>query len=284
MRFFYYRPGKVMDYLFREKSLFRKFLACCACFCFLHSSSYAETNNDPLEKFNRGVFSFNDKVDIYFLKPIATFYNIIMPKPLNRGIQNFFNNLNNIPTIANDILQANFYQANSDFWRLAINSTIGIGGLFDVAERMNLHPYTNDFGLTLAKWGYKNSTYIVLPFLGPSTIRDGFGIPVDYYGFSVYPRIRSDSVRYGLFGLGVINRRAQLLQFQSVFDEAALDKYVFIRDAYLQRRSYQMEQNASYGYHGQNLESAEQAKNADDQDQPEPPMTDGSAASVPQAS
>lgn len=198
---------------------------------------------DPYEKFNRGMFSFNDKLDTYLLKPIATFYNTIMPRPLNEGIHNFFLNIGNLPTIANDILQFNFYQMANDLWRLGVNTTVGVGGLFDIADRMGLKPYVNDFGLTLATWGYDNSNYLVLPFFGPNTIRDAIGIPVDYYAFSIYPHIKPYRTRYAIYGLGVIDRRAQLLQFQSVLEEASLDKYVFVRNAYMQRRAYQIDQN-----------------------------------------
>lgn len=201
---------------------------------------------DPYERFNRGVFIFNDKIDTYVLKPIATLYNIIMPKPLNLGIHNIFNNINTIPTIINDLLQMHLYQAGSDLWRLAINTTLGIGGLFDVATRLGLEPNSNDFGLTLATWGYRNSNFLVIPFFGPSTIRDGIEIPVDYYAFSIYPYI-DNAARYGIYGVSIIDRRAQLLKFQSVMEEVAIDKYSFQRNAYLQRRQYQIEQNDCLG-------------------------------------
>lgn len=198
---------------------------------------------DPFEGFNRAMFTFNDKLDIYLLKPIATLYNKIMPRPLNQGIHNVFFNINTLPTIANDVLQANFYQAANDVWRVGINTTIGIGGLFDVAQRMNLEPYSNDFGLTMARWGYADSNYLVLPFFGANTVRDALGIPVDYFGFSIYPYINPQSTRYQLYGLGIIDRRAQLLKFQEVLEEASLDKYIFVRSAYMQRRAYQIEEN-----------------------------------------
>jgi phospholipid-binding lipoprotein MlaA len=213
------------------------------------AASTSSEEEDSYEGFNRVVFNFNDRVDIVILKPIATFYNLIIPKPLNQGIHNFFNNLGNFPTLANDILQANFYQAASDFWRLGINSTVGLGGFFDVAARLQLQPYTNDFGLTLARWGYKNSNYLVLPFFGPSSIRDGIGIPVDYFAFSVYPYVYPDSARYGLYGLGIIDRRARLLQFQPVMEEAAIDKYIFVRNAYRQHRAFQAAEPMGYLSH-----------------------------------
>jgi len=212
-------------------------------------------SKDPLEGFNRAMFTFNDKLDIYLFKPIATFYNTIMPKPLNQGIHNFFNNLGEVPTIVNDLLQFNFYQMTNDFWRLGINTTIGIGGLFDIATRMYLPYFQNDFGLTLAVWGYEDSSYLVLPFLGSNTIRDGvFGIPVDYFEFSVYPYVQPQSRRYQLLGLFFIDHRANLLQFEPVLEEAAIDKYVFMRNAYMQHRAFQIEQVKHLGYANRNKE------------------------------
>jgi phospholipid-binding lipoprotein MlaA len=233
-----------MNTIIRKKMRF--FLTCCflSFFSLIFSTfvfaQEADITKDPYEGFNRVVYRFNDTLDRFVLKPIATGYNAIMPKPLNQGIHNVFLNLNNIPIIVNDFLQAEFYQATSDLWRLGINTTIGIGGLFDVASRMQLKQNTNDFGLTLAKWGYRNSNYLVLPFLGPSTVRDGIGIPVDYFAFSVYPYIHPDQTRYEIYALSVVDRRAQALQYQEIFEEAAYDKYVFIRNAYLQRRVYLM--------------------------------------------
>lgn len=205
---------------------------------------------DPYEGFNRFMFGFNEKVDKYFMKPVATFYNTIMPKPLNQGVHNFFNNIGTLPTVANDLLQFNFYQAANDSWRIIVNSTVGIGGLFDVASRINLKYYSNDFGMTLAAWGYENSNYLVLPFFGPSTPRDGIiGIPVDYFAFSVYPHINPQSTRFQVYGLGVVDRRAQLLKFQGVLEEASVDKYTFIRSAYMRRRAHQIQENQHLGYY-----------------------------------
>ena len=198
---------------------------------------------DPYETMNRAFFTFNDKLDTYLFKPIAQFYNAVIPKPLNAGIHNVFNNLGETSTIANDILQGHLRQTANDSWRLIINTTIGVGGLFDVATRMNLPYYSNDFGLTLAAWGYQTSNYLVIPFLGPATIRDGIGWPIDYYAFTVYPYIQPQSTQNYIYVLNMLDRRAQLLKVQSVMDEVALDKYVFVRDAYYQRRDYQITQN-----------------------------------------
>lgn len=214
-----------------------------------HSNGYADqSNSDPLEGFNRAIFTFNDTLDIYFLKPIATLYNKIMPKPLNQGVHNVFNNISNTYVIAEDLLQLHFYQMTSDLWRLGINTTIGIGGLFDVANRIGLPQYYNDFGMTLAYWGWKNSTYLVVPFYGPYTIRDAFSLPVDYFSFSVYPYIEPLYLRYEIYAVGVVDRRAQLLKVQEIMEEASFDKYLFVRNAYLQHRAYLIKENTSRTY------------------------------------
>ena len=199
--------------------------------------------DDPYENFNRSIFSFNDTLDTYVLVPVSKVYNKVMPKPLNRGIYNAFSNLNNFPTISNDLLQGNFYQATSDSWRFFINSTAGAAGLFDVARNMGLDPNTEDFGLTLARWGYTDSSYLVLPFLGPSTIRDTAGLPVDYFLFSPYNYVQDSRTRYTLYALNIVSKRAQLLQYQNLYNQIALDRYAFIRNAYLQQRTNAIERN-----------------------------------------
>lgn len=202
---------------------------------------------DPYESFNRAMFSFNDFLDKYLLKPIGQLYNAIVPHPLAKGFTNVFNNIDTIPTVINDVLQGNFYQATSDVWRLGVNTTVGIGGLFDVAQRMGLEPNSEDFGLTLARWGYTDSNYLVLPFLGPGTIRDAIGFPINYYGMTIYPYISSTSIQYGLYGFGIIVRRADLLSYEGVLNQLSFDKYVFTRDAYLQHRNYMIQRNKELG-------------------------------------
>lgn len=204
-------------------------------------------NIDPYETFNRPMFYFNDWLDRLVLKPVASAYNKILPTPLRKGISNFYNNVDMIPTILNDLLQGNFYQATSDTWRFGVNSTIGLLGFFDVASEIGLEPNREDLGLTLAHWGWKNSSYLVLPFVGPGTVRDQLSWPVNYQYLTIYPYIHSDNLRYGLYFSGLIVRRAELLHFEGVMDEAALDKYIFVRDAYLQRRAYQIERNMELG-------------------------------------
>lgn len=211
-------------------------------------STTVDTNYDPYSAFNRPVYRFNDAFDTYLFKPVATFYNKIMPKPLNKGIHNVYTNLGNITNVANDVLQLHWYQGLNDLWRLGINTTVGVGGLFDVAERMDLEPYQNDFGLTMARWGWRNSNYLVFPFLGPSSPRDTIGFIADYYVFSIYPYIQPQSFQYQVFALGALDRRAQLLKFENVMDAAAIDKYVFLRSAYMQNRAHKIDENLEKGF------------------------------------
>lgn len=204
--------------------------------------------SDPLENMNRKIFTFNDTLDTNVLVPVSKTYNKIMPKPLNRGIYNVFSNLNSFPTISNDLLQGNFYQASSDCWRFVVNSTAGAGGLFDVAKNMGLENNNEDFGLTLARWGYTDSNYLVLPFFGPSTVRDAMGLPVDYLLFSPYGyMVKSSRERYTLYALNIVSKRAQLLQYQDLYNQIALDRYAFIRNAYLQQRESEIDRNQNLG-------------------------------------
>lgn len=203
--------------------------------------------NSSLSGINHAVYHFNDMLDRVFLKPVAEVYKKLVPPPLHQGITNFFSNIDNIPTVINDILQFRLYHTLSDSWRLFINSTVGIFGLFDVATRIGLKPHHEDFGLTLARWGYKNSNYLIVPFFGPGTIRDAIGWPIDYFLFSIYPYISDTAVRYSIYGLGVVDRRSNLLQYQDVLEQVAVDKYAFMRTAYLQHRQHQIQENEKSG-------------------------------------
>lgn len=193
---------------------------------------------DPYEPINRDIHNFNMAFDATVLRPPARVYKAVIPPPVRSGINNAYNNINMLPTIANDLLQADWNYAIKDTWRFLINSTFGVAGFFDVASGpFNLPPHSNDLGLTFAKWGDKQSPYIVIPFMGPSTIRDGFGMMFDFSIFTPYPYLDSDAVIYGLIGLRYVDLRSQMLETDRLIAEA-MDKYSFIRDAYLQRRNY----------------------------------------------
>ncbi|MCW8397829.1 VacJ family lipoprotein [Legionella sp. PATHC038] len=192
---------------------------------------------DPFEPFNRKVYKFNTVFDNVFLKPPAKVYRAVLPAPVRKSVNNFYNNLDLIPTVGNDLLQAEGKWAIRDSWRFIINSSLGVGGLFDVAKTFGLPPHSNDLGLTLAKWGDKNSPYLVIPLLGPSTLRDGAGWLFQFALYSPYVYIHDDTVVYSLLALRYIDLRSQLLDTDRIMDEA-LDKYAFMRDAYLQYRNH----------------------------------------------
>ncbi len=206
-----------------------------------------QNQQDPYENFNRGTYQFNKNLDRTLIKPVAIFYKKLLPPPVTKGVSNFFCNLSNIPTVVNDALQGCGHYVARDTTRFVINSTVGIGGLFDVACHVGLPNHSEDFGLTLAKWGYTNSNYLILPILGPSTVRDTIGIPVDYYGFSVYPYISPFWLRASLISLDYIDQRSQLLAFEGVMKEASLDEYTFERNAYLQHRAARIAANKACG-------------------------------------
>lgn len=193
--------------------------------------------DDPYESINRRIHKLNMGIDRFALKPAAKAYKAILPRFIRAGINNVYNNVNELPTVANDLLQAEWTYALKDTWRFIANSTFGIAGIFDVASRFDLPPHSNDLGLTFAKWGDKKSPYIVIPLMGPSTIRDGMGMMFDYVLFTPYPYIKSDAAIYSILALRYVDLRSQMLETDRLLDEG-LDKYAFIRDAYLQHRNY----------------------------------------------
>ena len=194
---------------------------------------------DPLEDFNRAAYSFNDLLDQALIEPLARGYNYITPAPVNRGVTNFFNNLRDVRSAVNNLLQLKIGRAFSDVGRVAVNSTIGILGLMDVASNMDLPRYGEDFGQTLGVWGMGPGPYIVLPLLGPSSGRDAVGLVADWFTDPLN-YLEDDTARLALRGLNIIDTRADLLNASRVLDQAALDPYAFIRDAYLQRREGQV--------------------------------------------
>jgi len=192
---------------------------------------------DPLEPLNRATYKFNDHLDRAVIKPLAKGYNYIMPEPASRGVTNFFNNLADIRSALNNLLQLKIGRAFSDVGRFAVNSTVGILGLMDVASNMNLPHYGEDFGQTLGVWGVGTGPYIVLPVLGPRTGRSTVGLVADWYADPI-THINDNHWRWGLRGLELVDTRAGLLNASRVLEQAALDPYAFVRDAYLQRREH----------------------------------------------
>lgn len=197
-------------------------------------------DRDPIEGLNRAIFSFNEGVDDVLLKPLASGYKAIAPQPVDKGVTNFFGNMQDVVTTVNDLLQLKIDKALSDAGRVAINTTLGILGLFDFATDMGLEKRKEDFGQTLGYWGVGNGPYLVLPILGSSTLRDAVGIWVDV---NFDPLLNLDRThiadvrtRNALIALKTVDARADLLSASRVLEEAALDKYDFIKEGYFQTR------------------------------------------------
>jgi phospholipid-binding lipoprotein MlaA len=191
---------------------------------------------DPWERMNRTTYRFNDKLDRAVLKPVARGYRKVTPRFVRTGVTNFFDNLEYPIVMVNDLLQAQFKPLLQDTGRLVLNTTLGLGGLFDPATSAGLDKNQRDFGQTLGKWGLRPGPYLVIPFLGPSDIRDAVGLVGDEFS---NPRhyIQNPYVDYGLAGLHLLDRRARLLDAERVL-ESAYDPYALIRNAYLQRRQF----------------------------------------------
>ena len=191
---------------------------------------------DPFEPYNRGMTTFNDNVDKAVLKPVATVYRDVTPQPLRTGVGNFFSNLGDAWSFVNNLLQLQGRAAFDSMVRLSVNTVFGLGGVLDVATEMGVDRHKQDFGLTLGRWGVPTGPYLVLPLLGPSTVRDTAALPVDYMVGDLVDYVDHIPVRNSMYGLGFIDRRAQLLGAGTVLDEAALDPYSFARDVYLKLR------------------------------------------------
>jgi len=202
------------------------------------SPDYTADTRDPWQGFNRKVYSFNDALDRAFLVPVATGYRAVTPDIAEKGVSNFFSNLNDFVVAFNNTLQLKFLDASSDVGRIVVNSTIGLLGFIDVASGMGLKKHNEDFGQTLGYWGAGTGPYVVLPFLGPSNVRDG---PARVVDFLVYPPNWADiknSERNILFAINVVNTRAELMVLEEKTEELSRDRYVFIRDAYLDNREF----------------------------------------------
>lgn len=196
---------------------------------------------DPLEPYNRTMFNINDAVDGAVLEPIATGYKNVTPKPVRTAVTNFFANIGDLWSIFNNALQLKGEGTYNSVVRFTTNTVFGLGGLIDVASEMDIERHKQDFGLTLARWGVPQGPYLVLPLFGPSTVRDTGGLVVDAVGYSP-GYIHDIPVRNSIYGLGLVSKRANLLGTTSLVENAALDKYIFTRDAYLQLRQHEEHQ------------------------------------------
>jgi len=206
--------------------------------CSTTANSRAEKDVDRFVRINRATHKFNAGFDRFIFKPVAKTYDRVLPGVVDRRFRKFFMNLRSPIDIVNNLLQGKPVRALSSVGRFAINSTAGVGGLFDPAERLGLEPHAEDFGQTLGKWGVPTGPYLVLPFLGPSTIRDAFGIVA---GWQLHPvsHVEDTGVRNTLVVFGLLVRRVELLPFDRT-KEIAFDEYIYVREAYLQQRLYEL--------------------------------------------
>jgi phospholipid-binding lipoprotein MlaA len=197
------------------------------------------TKEDPWEPFNRSMYSVHEVIDGAVLKPVAQGYVAIIPEPIRDAVSNVFGNINDFFSGINWFLQGDANRAGDTWGRVLLNTTMGIGGIFDLASMMGIKKEPNDFGLTFGKWGFPQGPYLFVPGFGPTTVRDGTGYVVRLYvgpvGF-----IPDVPLRNSLYGLGYVDLRASALPAESVIDTAAIDKYRFIRNAYLRARRYQL--------------------------------------------
>lgn len=190
---------------------------------------------DPFEPFNRHVMQFNEGLDSVALKPAATVYKAVLPPLVRTGVNNFFSNLGDAWSFVNSVLQLKFHNAGENILRFNFNTVFGFGGILDIASELNIERHREDFGQTLGRWGVPAGPYLVLPFFGPSTVRDTLALPLDRKGDPLH-YVDPWETRYSLYVLEAVDIRSNLLRASSVLDEAALDKYSFTRDAHLQRR------------------------------------------------
>ena len=190
---------------------------------------------DPFEPLNRSVFRFNDAVDTAVLRPVATGYRDVVPSLVRTGVTNFFGNVSDVWSLANNVVQLKVQNSAETFMRLNVNTFFGLGGLLDVASDIGIERHREDFGQTLGHYGVPAGPYLVLPLLGPSTVRDTAALPVDRYGDGL-SAIQDIAWRNAFYGLRVVDARANFLRVSQMLEDAALDKYSFTRDAYLQRR------------------------------------------------
>ena len=191
---------------------------------------------DPLEPMNRAIHRFNEGVDRTILIPVAKGYKKVTPDVAETGIRNFFSNLDDVTVVANDILQLKLEQTSRDFMRLMFNSTFGMFGLLDVASEMGLKKHNEDFGQTMGRWGAGSGPYLVLPFIGPSNLRDTAGFAIDSRHTDLVRNHDDVATRNPVMVLRLVARRAELLEAKQAVDAAALDNYEFTRDFYLERR------------------------------------------------
>lgn len=210
-------------------------IGACAIACVLAGCASTQNPHDPFENFNRRMFKFNDTVDEVAVKPAAIIYRSLTPSFVQTGVGNFFGNLADVPTLVNSVLQGKVEESLTDLMRVAVNTVLGFGGVLDIASEAGLPKHREDFGQTFGKWGAAPGPYVVMPIFGPSTLRDTLAFPLD---LKADLWMQAEPVSLGVTGsvVRLIDQRAALLDASTLIEEAALDRYEFVRDAYLQRR------------------------------------------------
>jgi phospholipid-binding lipoprotein MlaA len=243
-----------------------------ACACLLAGCAIGPNPRDPYEAFNRKVFAFNEGLDKAVLKPVAKGYEKVLPEFARTGVTNFFNNLGVVVTMFNDAVQLKGTKVPVDIARFTTNLTFGIFGLIDVASELRIENRNEDFGQSLGYWGVASGPYVVLPLLGPSTVRDGAGLAVDYVTSPFYYWDNQTRVRWELLAVNIVNTRANLLPAEKVLDESGVERYTFLRDAYLQRREYLIyDSNPPLSHTGPHSKSLHELEEEDMQDEPASP-------------
>ena len=226
------------------RSLLPKLVALCAVLAMAGCAVAPPRTDDPLQHFNRKVYAFNDTVDKMAIRPVAVGYRKVTNPPVRRSVSNFFSNLRMPITVANDLLQARPKQALEGTGRFLVNLTLGIGGFFDPATAMGMPDDSTDFGITLARWGVPEGDFLMLPLIGPTTVRDVWRLPVDSYFFDPLSYVkRNHKFHHGEYYipsvLYLVTLRAQAMDAES-FLQTAYDPYAFLRDAYRQHRLYKL--------------------------------------------
>lgn len=195
--------------------------------------------HDPLEPFNRSVYKFNGAIDTALIQPVTTVYKTVTPRFARKGVRNFFGNLGDAWSTVNSILQFKGKQAGNSFFRVVVNTLFGLGGVIDVATEAQIPKSKQDFGLTLRRWGVPAGAYVVLPFIGPSTVRDTIALPVDMKG-NPLGAITHNATRNSLVGLNLVSKRAEIDDAAKLLKQSGMDPYIFVRDAYLKQRGVEI--------------------------------------------
>jgi phospholipid-binding lipoprotein MlaA len=242
--------------------------------CVLAGCATGPNPRDPYEGFNRKVFKFNEGLDKVVMKPVAKAYDKILPDLAQQGVTNFFNNLGMVVTMFNDAVQLKVEKVPVDLARFLTNLTFGVFGLFDVASELKIENRQEDFGQSLGYWGVRSGPYLVLPLLGPSSVRDGAGLAVDFVVSPYYYWEDEATIRWSLLLVNIVNARANLLTAEKILTETGVERYSFLRDVYLQRREFLIHDGApptGTDAKGPREKTLLELEKEDMQDEPVPP-------------